>query len=448
MSATASTSVSAQSDLRQWTLCALVSLGMQPEPDNEEAYRAVLPENLQENEELRALCPGSDLVFTFSGHGDAPEGAIPLTLDSPLFAWLHEQVQAAGGVLHAQPATQPASVSEITPHLFEPYRVEGGRVQLGGCRLEDRPILKFIYRLDASPERDDAEDRLVHLFAMPDGAAVDSELVAALGLEQLVPYSGRLPILTAEQRELLSEEGQRQAAQLGQISKTAQLMSATIVWCKYVVGKLTFIVGESKAEVNCEGWARLLAEGRLKPPPFKCPESSLESYHLAITDDGLVTVSEALATCAGSGRRGLAVQMRPSALSGKLALPEGLVRCPVSGEEVLESELVTCPMCGQSLAPSALRGNRCLACRRLSSVSKDDPRMARALGEYPGLDHWRRWKIAETDRAYILQAVGLVRQLVIVLDKDSLEVLRAAEGHRLLGSWQELPQVEQQELLG
>ena len=41
-----------------------------------------------------------------------------------------------------------------------------------------------------------------------------------------------------------------------------------------------------------------------------------------------------------------------------------------------------------------------------------------------------------------------MRQLVIVLEKESLEVLRAAEGHRLFGTWQELPQVEQQELLG
>jgi hypothetical protein len=44
--------------------------------------------------------------------------------------------------------------------------------------------------------------------------------------------------------------------------------------------------------------------------------------------------------------------------------------------------------------------------------------------------------------------VGLLRQLVIVLDKESLEVRRAAEGNRVLGSWQELPQVEQHELLG
>ena len=140
--------------------------------------------------------------------------------------------------------------------------------------------------------------------------------------------------------------------------------------------------------------------------------------------------------------------MQPSSASGQLALPDSLVRCPVSGEQVLETELVVCPMCGESVAPAGMRGNRCRACRRLANVSKADPRMARALGEYPGLDHWRRWKIAETERAYILLAVGLVRQLLIVLDKESLEVLRAAEGHRLLGSWQELPEVEQQELLG
>ncbi|GAG40541.1 unnamed protein product, partial [marine sediment metagenome] len=218
--------------------------------------------------------------------------------------------------------------------------------------------------------------------------------------------------------------------------------------CKYAVGKLRFVVGENQAELAYEGWAHLLAEGRQKPPPFKCPESALESYHLAATDDGLVTAAEAIAACAASGTRGLAVHMGASAASGQLALPESLVRCPVSAEQVLETELVTCSMCGQSLAPSALRGNRCRACRRLAAVSKDDPRMARALGVYPGLDHWRRWKIAETERAYILLAVGLLRQLLIVLDKETLDVLRAAEGQRLLGSWQELPQVEQQELLG
>ena len=399
MSATASTPVPAQTDLRQWTLCALAGLGFSPiDLNGGGQFRAVPPQQLAEDPVLQGFLSNGELLFSFAPGSTAET----LALDSPLFTWLADQVEASGGVLHARPVNQPTSVSQIAPKLFEYYEVAGGRMQLGGCQLEDRPIVKYMYRL----ENEGGDDSLVYRLVHPHGGPVEAELIEALELHDIEPYPTQQRMLNGDQRALLLEEGAQQSSEIESGSQTASLAGVTVVWCKYAIGKLTFFIGESEAEISYEGWARLLAEGRQQPPPFKCDESSLESYQLAATDEGEITTPEAIATCAGSGKRGLAVKMEPSELSGKLALPDALVRCPVSDQRVLESELVTCPMCGQAVAPNALRGQRCKACRKLETVSKDDPRMARALGQYPGLDHWRRWKIAETDRVYILLAVG------------------------------------------
>ena len=73
--------------------------------------------------------------------------------------------------------------------------------------------------------------------------------------------------------------------------------------------------------------------------------------------------------------------------------------------------------------------------------------MARLLDVYPKLDRWSRWKLSETETGYILVASSWLRQLLLVVDQDSLEVRHAASAGHFLSSWQELPSGEREELL-
>jgi hypothetical protein len=73
--------------------------------------------------------------------------------------------------------------------------------------------------------------------------------------------------------------------------------------------------------------------------------------------------------------------------------------------------------------------------------------MARVLGEYPQLDRWRRWLMSETADVYILNATGLAKRLLLVVDKESLEVRRAARRGRFASNWIELTDSESADLL-
>ncbi len=74
--------------------------------------------------------------------------------------------------------------------------------------------------------------------------------------------------------------------------------------------------------------------------------------------------------------------------------------------------------------------------------------MARILGELPGLDRWRRWRISETSTVYVLTASALVKRLLVVVEKETLKPLHLASGFRLTNNWNELPKLQREELLG
>jgi hypothetical protein len=61
--------------------------------------------------------------------------------------------------------------------------------------------------------------------------------------------------------------------------------------------------------------------------------------------------------------------------------------------------------------------------------------MARLLDEHPPLDRWRNWRISETATVYILTASGWFNRLLVVVDKDSLELKCLATGSRLRVGW-------------
>jgi hypothetical protein len=134
-------------------------------------------------------------------------------------------------------------------------------------------------------------------------------------------------------------------------------------------------------------------------------------------------------------------------VTGKRVLPDFTEPCPVTGLPTLRQEFDDCTQCLQRVSKAALEDGVCTACRSLSKVSKDDPRLVWIFGEHPGLDKWNRWQLAETATVYIAQAASLMKRLLVVVDKETLAVRRVATATRLASNWVDAVDQSQIDLL-
>lgn len=443
---------------RDFALWALATLQFRVETNDDRVYTLFVPDDRPE------LFNGAGMVrFSFAANstkGDPTRSAAQLLRpQSPMFKWLVGQLNTTG-VLHAVPKQQAASVHHVSSKLFEHFQVDGGNVHLAGCTLEDRPMLRLTYATSKSkPDTiestgDEAESsetekidepELSHIVVTPDGTLVEPELVDTLHLHDLKPCTGRPPAISDAVLEEWLKKGDELCRQSN--SQTLEHIAATISWCKYAEGKLAFSIGSESVETSFHGWAQLFRDGLLKPDPFVCPETGVKSYHLAATDDGRITAAEAIEPCGESGKRVLTSDLQTCEITGKRALPEFFQTCPISGKQVVRSALVECPMCHERVSSPELQGERCKACRTLKKVNKDDPRMARLLGEYAKLDRWRKWTIAETAAVYVLVTSSISKRLLLVVNKESLEVSHIASSGRIFGGWIEVPEGQREELL-
>ncbi|GMQ80121.1 MAG: hypothetical protein BMS9Abin04_065 [Planctomycetia bacterium] len=419
---------------RQFTLWAFDQLELHA-AETGGLYRLTLPDGPWDSYK-----PGDRIVFRFEPEDDS-SGSEPgspaerpqvVTPASDLFEWLLGQLRAQGdrdrsGAVHARPRQQPANVHEISDRLFSAYQVDGGTVHLAGCCLEDRPLLRLTYRSADGGS-------LWHRFLDENGRQIDAELVARLHLNDLVPTETRdLPGQPhPDIRHLLAVAARHEEPAAGGTSgrPAAERVARTLVWCRFAQGKLQFTLGPATAEQTFSGWAETL-----EAPPFVCPQTGTAGYHLAATDDGLVTLAEAVATCDQSGRRVLARDLVRCGVTGQRVLASYTEICPVTAQPVLAANMATCTSCRQRVSRAVLDRRICRACRHLATVKKDDPRLARLLGDYPKLDHWRSWRLAETATVYITCGAGLLRKLLVVVDKRSFEPLHVARGSRFSGQW-------------
>ena len=326
-------------------------------------------------------------------------------------------------LIHVTPAEQPTSVPEIAEILFPAYTVTDGRVSLAGCALEDRLVLQLVYEyggqtleiylnaegkeVDGQPIAQDRQVKLVPLAKPPEGVQVDFERLLAVGLRLA---QDRLPA-----------------------GAGLDLVGCQAIWCKYVEGKLRFAIAAASMDLPFSGWTRTLSA-----PPFVCPHTGAATFRLAATDDGRIAAAERIETCAETGRRLLSTELVRCAVTGRRVSPELAEVCPISGRRLLRTELVQCGSCRQRVSPQMVERNQCQACRRLKAVTKADPRMARLLHEHPTLDRWRRWRMGETSRVYVLVATGWLNRLLVVVDKETLELRHMATGGRLSHRWTEV----------
>jgi hypothetical protein len=327
-------------------------------------------------------------------------------------------LSAVSGLKHAAPVDQPRSVSEIAARLFPAYTVDGGSVHLAGCRLDDRLFLRLEFTRESEP---------VTLFVDMQGNRVDQATEDELGLRDLKSLAR--PALRLDAGLVGHIDA---AVQSGRCKCPAEdgyeLVSTTAVWCKRAIGRLRFEIGDLSADLPFDEWARTL-----KPPPFVCPATGSKTYHLSTTDDGRIVDAGRLEHCAETGQLTVDEELVTCSSTGLRVAADQADVCPVSGEPVLARAMVSCRICHQQVSASAVKKGVCAACRQLRPVRKADPRLAQVLDEHPKLDRFGHWRISETADAYILSARRWLDRLVVVVDKDSLELRSVASGSWLFG---------------
>ncbi|MEX0939379.1 MAG: hypothetical protein WDZ59_16060 [Pirellulales bacterium] len=427
-----STTVSQDDQLERFSLWAIAQLGLKCLRDGDR-YCIDLPE------EYRDGFDGREQVFFQMGSsppGDeaAAEPLQALAPGEPLFEWLVERLHRYDPPPDARPRVQPDGVHDISSRLFPAYHVDGGSVHLSGCTIEDVPILRLTYLREGQ--------RIEHVLIGEDGQLLTAKEIAALQLDEIVPCKVHQPRLSGPRRARLLELGRRRAAELGERHAASPPLCRTVLWCKYAQGRLCFTIGGSRVQLPFSGWAQTL-----EAPPFVCPLTGARSFQVAATDDGRITVAIQIAACEITGKRVLHGELVTCAATGQRVLPECTEICSVTGEPVVRDAVASCNGCAQQVAPKVLTDGVCQACREMAEVSKDDPRIARVLGEHPGLDSYRTWKLSETATAYVLCAGGWIRQLLAVIDKQSLEVRHLARRHRLLNDWVPVPEPQWKEIL-
>ncbi len=322
-------------------------------------------------------------------------------------------------IVHAMPADQPLGAHQVASRLFPAYTIDGGNVHLAGCSLDDRLFVRIEFA--------DGEQSL-QMYVDSDGREVEPAMIESLGMDKLDKLEKPPQEFKAEVTRLLLAGGRRAAERLPAVI-VPEPTAMTAIWCKYAEGKLRFTIGPATADLPFSGWARTI-----EPPPFVCPATGEETYHLAASDAGRIGAAEKIEVCEETGSRRLPDELATCAATGKRVVPELLQECPISGDLVLNGELAPCRVCGEKVSRATLRRNVCEACRNLRRVNKADPRMALLLDEHPALDGWHNWRISETATVYVLTA-GRLKRLLVVLDKESLELKRLATASRFLPRW-------------
>ncbi|HYO24068.1 MAG TPA: hypothetical protein VEQ85_03885 [Lacipirellulaceae bacterium] len=437
-------------------------------PTTLEAHR-VLPESAHREDaaqfvrwllgqlQLPVECDGADAVLVlppqdrdeFAGQqrlrlpmrGAAAAGQESLAWDGRFGRWLLQRTQQAGSALHARPRVQPMAVSEIAARLFPAYQVDGGQMHLAGCQLTDHPFVRLSFAGD-EPDGD-----IRHVYVAPDGSTVGDQLVPQLGLDDLTPLVKGAPRLDPTRQAALVAAGRRiavkQSTSRHPDAVAVEPIAVAVIWVRHAEGRVQFAIGAAAAALAFSSWARLL-----EAPPFQARHSGAQTFHLAATDDGRIDAAEQIEACQQSGRRVLKGELVPCSVTGKRVLADFTAKCPVSGRPALRHEFATCMTCRQRVSKVVMVEGRCGACRTLTRVGKDEPRLAWILGEHAGLDAWNRWRLAETADVYIAEAAGMLKRLLLVVDKETLAVRRLATATRLNSDWAEAPEAERPNYLG
>ena len=403
----------------------------------------------EENGVCRLRLPEADQA-TFDGKsqlalslqaGRSDTASEPIDLESRFGHWLLSRLHAIGAAVPIRPLEQPTAVNTIAQKLFTAYQVDGGRVHLGGCQLTDYPFLRLSFLAGEA-----GQEEVRHVFVAHDGSSVSDQLAQALGLLEVEPILDLPPRIDGPTLRSLQTAGRRVAAQTTAArdpgATTVDPIVTALVWVKHASGTLNFSIADTTVSLPFSGWAKLL-----QAQPYTSPLSGASSFHLAATDDGRIDAFDQIATCQHSGRRVLRQDLVTCGVTGKLVLEEFTELCPVSGIPCLTEEFVSCPLCQQRVSKLVVDNEACSACRGMSKIKNDDPRLVWILGEHTGLNRWSNWQLAETKQVYIAQASSWTKRLLVVADKETLAVHHVASAGKFGSTWSPVSGTARDEML-
>ncbi|MEM6328616.1 MAG: hypothetical protein AAF790_00050 [Planctomycetota bacterium] len=337
-----------------------------------------------------------------------------------LLAWLAERLAGHDTLPCFTPRDEPHAVHEFVNPMFAAYTVDGGMVHLGGCHLEDWPMLRLTTFSDTAAA---GAPGVTHRFFDAEGHAVDAALAEGLRVLEVEAARG--------QRPRRRREAWRPAIATATAgSKQGSPAIASLVLAKRAHGRLAVTIGEATHEIEFAGWTRTLTA-----PPATCPETGVETYHLTALADGRIVAAEAAARCEATGDRRLKRDLATCAVTGKTMGVELTERCPVLGKPVRKDAFGTCPTCSERVARTTLLSQTCLCCHEPPRAARDNDRVAALLGAHAGLRSFGRWRLSETETAVVFRGRKLLRQVLVVVDRKT-HAVRECKSRTLRGKWQ------------
>ncbi len=328
---------------------------------------------------------------------------------------------------HLAPGAQPASLHEISDALYKPF-LERGTTELkwhvSGCQIDPIPFVQL-----ANGE-----------FRVLNGQPVSPLHADSLGLNELTPLMEPPAVWNSPTQRQLFCRALDQLADETPLAETAR-GEHTLVWCHHVHGALTAEFGESTIEIPFSLWAARLLRGFDRCPPWHCPQTGIDTYQLAVDDEGTICGRDSIHRCIETGRRYLETKLQSCHVTGQRVHPSVLTQCPVSGRFFLERLGKRCPGCGQTVDPGCLAPSPCQACRQLQKISLaglEAGDLARLSERHRWLRGVTRLRLATQPNHWLMQFRYLNANWRVLFDQNSLEISQVTRRGGWLGAWQTL----------
>lgn len=354
---------------------------------------------------------------------ESPSEYLSSSNPSELLDWLAKQLASENQIVQVEPIGEPKAVHEIVSSMFDAYTVDEGAVHLGGCHLEYTPLLRMTTVNDGT--------QLKHQFFDSAGVPLAEELVEQLKLDETNTLREARPRVERSdwQPAIDSATPHTQA--------TSLMPMASIVVVKRARGHLEATLGEASVAIPFDDWARTLSA-----PPVTCPHSGAETFHLTALADGRLAAAEQTVLCEHSEQRILKSESIECSGTGKRVAAELCQPCPATGDLVLAEGLADCPRCGQSVSRGALTARGCRGCDPLPRVDSGDPRLEIIRTAAPKLASQKNWRLAESEQLLVAETASWFSRTLLVVDKATQTVHRAATASRWGQTWRPLTEDE------
>jgi len=404
--------------MRQFTLWALSALNLRTEFDGDRFYTLYPP-----NGDRAAFNGASRIQFTFDTEvkRNSVERIEP---GSPLLRWITRQLHKLGPAVQLTPLVQPVSVHEIASALLPHYSMNGGKVHMGACQIEQRPILRLTLAVKSGEGPPVVESHYSR-----SGEQLSAELVDDLQLQETSPTARWNSRFSAGDIQSWT------ASAVGSNgSDPPDVLHAAIIWCNYASGEIAFTARGQTAVAGFEDWARLLVKPDYQAPQFECKTTGRRSYDVELTSDNRFTVAGAVEQCPESGARLLSSGLSRCEYTGRRLNRALLQECPVTGARIDAAAMQTCAATGMKVNPACLRRGCSPAALNPAPVTHHDTRLAALLEKHPGLATYSGWRLCETITRYVFSA-GRLKHLLLVVNPENNEIEHASLGNRVLGRW-------------